>query len=71
MSSVYPINFSMLQSTVYCRTSPGQQNVNYEESTEGKQFHIGSQTSVKGYIVLWKGILKNPYSYVCAYTLRL
>lgn len=55
MSSVYPINFSMLQSTVYCRTFyyfTRQWNVNDEGSTEGKRFHIGSQTSVKGYIVL-------------------
>lgn len=67
MSSVYPINSSMLQSTVYYRTSSGQWNMNDEDSTEGKRFHVGSQTSVQGYIVLWKGI-KKIYSYVCAYT---
>lgn len=72
MSSVYPINSSMLQSTVYYRTSSGQWNMNDEDSTEGKRFHVGSQTSVQGYIVLWKGIKKiYIHMYVHIHTLRL
>lgn len=50
MSSVHPINFSTLQSTVCCRTltSLGQWNVNDEENAEGKRFHMAVKSQLKG-----------------------